>query len=80
MRIATDSDPKATVLSLDGIGAYDHVLRSAMMGKLLEEEDLRGLLPFVRMVHSQPSRYHLEDEDCCRKEICQHEGGKQRIL
>ena len=77
MRIATDSDPRATVLSIDGIGAYDHVLRSAMLGKLLEEENLRGLLPFVRMVYSQPSRYHWEDEDGCRKEICQHEGGEQ---
>ena len=75
VRIATD--PGASVLSIDGIGAYDHVLRSAMLGKLLEEENLRGLLPFVRMVYSQPSRYHWEDEDGCRKEICQHEGGEQ---
>ena len=77
VRIATDSDPRATVLSINCIGAYDHVLRSAMLGKLLEEENLRGLLPFVRMVYSQPSRYHWEDEDGCRKEICQHEGGEQ---
>ena len=53
------------------------LLRSAMLGKLLEEENLRGLLPFVRMVYSQPSRHHWEDEDGCRKEICQHEGGEQ---
>ena len=77
VRIATDSDPRAIVLSFDGIGAHDHVLRSAMLGKLLEEENLRGLLPFVRMVYSQPSRHHWKDEDGCRKEICQHEGGEQ---
>ena len=77
VRTATDSDPGATVFSVDGIGAYDHVLRSAMLGKLLEEENLRCLLPFVRMVYSQPPRYHWEDEDGCRKEICQHEGGEQ---
>ena len=35
VRTATDRDPQATVLSIDGIGAYDHVHRSAMMGKLL---------------------------------------------
>ena len=43
------------LLSIDGIGVDDHVLRSAMLGKLLEEENLRGFLPFVRMVYSQPS-------------------------
>ena len=28
VRAATDADPRATVLSIDGIGAYDHVLRA----------------------------------------------------
>ena len=28
-RAATDQDQKATVLKVDGVGAYDHVLRSA---------------------------------------------------
>ena len=30
-RAATDSDEAATVLSVDGIGAYDHISRSAML-------------------------------------------------
>ena len=78
VRTAFDLDPRATVLSIDGIGAYDHVLRSAMLGKLLKEENLRDLLPFVRMVYSHPSWYHWEDEDGCRKEIRQHEGERAR--
>ena len=45
---ATDLDPRMTVLSIDGIGAYDHVYRSSMLDKLLEVKSLRGLLPFVR--------------------------------
>ena len=28
-----DSDPDDTFLSVDGIGAYDHVLRAAMLGR-----------------------------------------------
>ena len=43
--------PQATVLSIDGIGAYDHVHRSAMLGKVLEVPSLRGLLPFVRAAY-----------------------------
>ena len=31
LRAATDANPRATVLSVDGIGAYDHVLRAAML-------------------------------------------------
>ena len=56
VRTATDRDPQATVLSIDGIGAYDHVHRSAMLGKLLEVPSLRGLLPFVRAAFLEPSR------------------------
>ena len=32
LRAATDLDPNATILSVDGIGAYDHVSRAAMLG------------------------------------------------
>ena len=34
LRAATDVSPSATVLSVDGIGAYDHVLRVVMLGRL----------------------------------------------
>ena len=36
VRFATDADPEATVLSVDGVGAYDHVSQSSMMSKLWE--------------------------------------------
>ena len=54
VRATPDLDPHMTVLPIDGIGAYDHVYRSAMLGKLLEVERLRGLLPFVRTMYSGP--------------------------
>ena len=34
LRAATDAEPTATVLSVDGIGASDHVHRAAMLGRL----------------------------------------------
>ena len=34
LRAATDDDPSATILSVDGIGGYDHILRSAMLERL----------------------------------------------
>ena len=40
----TDLDPRLTVLSIDGIGAYDHVFRSACLEKLLEVEAIATLV------------------------------------
>ena len=77
VRTVTDMDPRATVLSIDGIGAYDHVLRSAMLSKLHEAESLRGLIPFVRMVYARPSCYHWQDEEGRCRQIHQHEGSEQ---
>ena len=59
VRAMTDFNPHTTVLSVDGVGAYDHVLRSS---KLHEVESLRCLLPFVRSVYSHPSTYHWQEE------------------
>ena len=77
IRLATDLDPRATVLSIDGVGVHDHVLRSAMLGKIFEVESLRGLLPFVRATYVQPCN-HWQDEHGRVRQIRQHEGGKQR--
>ena len=77
IRAMTDLNPRTTVLSIDGVGAYDHVFRSSMLRKLHEVGNLRGLLPFVRCVYSQPSTYHWQDEDGTRRVIRQSEGGEQ---
>ena len=77
VRFATDANPEATVLSIDGVGAYDHVYRSAMMEKLLEVPSLQGLLPFVRSTYLQPSSYKWVDSEGVRHDIQQHEGGEQ---
>ena len=77
IRAITDYDPNRTVLSIDGVGAYDHVLRSAMLSKLHEVESLRGLLPFVRSAYSRPSVYHWQEDGGQWRQIRQSEGGEQ---
>ena len=52
---ATDANPTTTILSVDGIGAYDHVHRAAMLGRLARMPAARALLPFVRLSYGRLS-------------------------
>ena len=61
----------------DGVGAYDHVYRAAMMEKLHEVPSLQGLLPFVRATCANPTSNVWEDEDGVQHRIVQAEGGEQ---
>ena len=77
IRAATDDNPRMTGLSVDGVGAFDHVLRATMLSKLREVSGLQSLLPFVRQAYSSPSSYSLEEEEGQRHTTEQHEGGEQ---
>ena len=77
IRAATDADHEATVLSIDGVGAYDHVHRSAMLSKLLEVPSLQPLMPFVRAAYTEPTPYKWQDDEGHRHDIEQHESGEQ---
>jgi len=77
LRAALDLDAKRVVVSLDGIGAFDHIRRSAMLEKLGELPNTNALLPFVRLFYSQPSRYLWYDDDGREHEVVQGEGGEQ---
>ena len=57
LRAATDADPQATILSVDGVGGYDHVLRSTMLERLMHMPTAKAMLPFVRLSNGTPSRY-----------------------
>ena len=73
----TDMDDNATLLSVDGIGAFDLVSRGAMMSGLLEVEGGASALPFVRQFYGSPSTYLWDDDDGVTHEIAQGEGGEQ---
>ena len=70
-RAATDSDAAARVLSVDGIGAFDLISRSAML------EIERAILPFVRLSYGHPSTYSWWDQNGVRRAVSQAEGGEQ---
>ena len=54
--------PRATIVSVDGIGAFDLVSRNAMLRGLLRIEDGGTVLPFVRMFYGQRSIFLWKDE------------------
>ena len=60
---------------MDGVGAYDHVLRSCILVKLMEVPRLRPLIPFVRSTCAQPTGYEWEEQHGTRHQVWQHEGG-----
>ena len=62
IRAATDDNPRMTVLSVDGVGAYDHVLRATMLSKLRGTHHLHHI---------------CGNEEGQRHTIEQHEGGEQ---
>ena len=43
VRFATDTNPATTVLSIDGVGAYDHVFRSSMFETLRKGKSSRSV-------------------------------------
>ena len=62
VRVATELNPNLTVLSIDGVGAFDHVYRASMLEKLVEVPSLRDFAA-VR-------------EDCTCKCECVRLGGR----
>ena len=77
LRAATDANPRATVLSVDGIGAYDHVLRAAMLSRLERMQEAKALIPFVMLSYSEPSTCDWFDDTGHRRTVLQAEGGEQ---
>ena len=71
------TDVDCTVLSIDGIGAYDYILRSAFLTKLHNVPELPGLLPFVLSIYARPTPYVCEDREGVTHRIVQAEGGEQ---
>ena len=77
LRAATDANTRATILSVDGVGAYDHVLRSAMLERFLHMPKARAILTFVRLSYGSPSIYSWEDDVGTQRTVTQADGGEQ---
>ena len=77
LRAATDLDPTLTLISIDGVGAFDHIRRQSMLSKLLTLPRASAMLPFVRLAYGQPSVYLWRDDAGVEHDIVQGEGGEQ---
>ena len=77
LRTSAEIDPHGVVISLDGIGAYDHVSRAAIFEALLAAPALAPLVPFVRMWYGQQSNYLWYDSEGMQHDVTQGEGVEQ---
>ena len=73
----TELNPRATVMSIDGISAYDLVSRESMLQALADVEGGSQVLSFVSMFYGAPSQYLWEDSAGRVHTIKQGEGGEQ---
>ena len=77
LRAETDKDPNRVLVALDGVGAYDHCKRKAMLQKLKDTPSVNALLPFVRQFYGQQSRYLWTDAKGRVHDVVQGEGCEQ---
>ena len=71
----TDLDPRTTVMSIDGISAFDLISRSAVMQGIQKVHG--AAVPFVSMFYGTASTYLWEDDEGTTHKIVQGEGGEQ---
>ena len=77
LQVLTEVDPCSTVVSIDGVGAYDSISRKAMLEALTRVLGGPKVLPSVRLFYGQPSQYMWEDDEGVVHRIRQGEGREQ---
>ena len=77
LRATSGLDPDAVIIAIDGVGAFDHILRREIFNGLLDDPSLSPLVPFVRLFYGEPSEYLWEDSDGNARPVQQGEGGEQ---
>ena len=65
----TDLDERATVLSIDGLGAFDLISRVSMLEGPRSIEGGDSVLPFLLQFHGNPSSNLWEDDEGTIHEI-----------
>ena len=77
----TDGNPRCTVLSVDGIGAYDTISRRAMLSGLVRHMEggdsvLRSCCSFM----DPPSSSLWEDSEGVATKCCKERAGNRTML
>ena len=49
VRLTFVADPRATLLSIDGVGAFDHIGREGIFRGLMNQGQLANAVPYVRL-------------------------------
>ena len=75
--LSTELSARATVVSVDGVGAYDHVSRAAMFEGLRRDNRLAGPIPFVCQFYGQERSYLFYDAFGRAHDVLQAEGREQ---
>ena len=73
----TKANPTHTILSVDGVGAYDNISRNSMLQGLRDVPEANRCLPFVKMFYGAPSHYIWHSATGEAHIISQAEGGEQ---
>ena len=77
LQALSEVDERATIMSIDGISAYDVISRRVMLAGLAHIEGGREVLPFLKLFFGAPSQCWWEDDEGVVHEIDQGEGGEQ---
>ena len=73
----TEANPTHTILSVDGVGAYDNISRNSMLQGFRDVPEANRCLPFVKMFYGAPSHYIWHSATGEAHIISQAEGGEQ---
>ena len=77
LRVLAESDEQIVILSIDGIGTFDHVTRASFMRKLETIPELQEILPLTTALYGSASRFIWTDDDGIAHTIIQTEGREQ---
>ena len=77
LQTITDLDSRATVVSIDGVGAHDLISRNAMMEGLLRMEQGDQILPFVQCFYEARQRICGRMKQGTCKTSHKEEGGRR---
>ena len=72
-----DEDPKRVLLSIDGVGAFNHICRARIFEELYAHTELHDIIPFVSMWYGGVSVYYWRDQNGNVHKIEQGDGGEQ---
>ena len=74
VRSLMELDPRKTLVSIDEIGAFNHIKRKAMMEALHTNPELASFLPFVRLFYGKDSKYVWLTTMVCRTRSAREKG------